>query len=70
MDWEVGLDEYFDWYQLPEGRPGLSIFFSECSEATPLREKYVPACYRPMIIDEWQHLRQEEGTVAEYIARF
>ena len=20
MDWEVGLDEYFDWYQLPEGR--------------------------------------------------
>ena len=20
MDWEVGLDQYFDWYQLPEGR--------------------------------------------------
>ena len=20
MDWETGLDEYFDWYQLPEGR--------------------------------------------------
>ena len=20
MDWEVGLEEYFDWYQLPEGR--------------------------------------------------
>ena len=20
MDWEVGLDEYFDWYQLPESR--------------------------------------------------
>ena len=20
MDWEAGLDEYFDWYQLPEGR--------------------------------------------------
>ena len=35
-----------------------------------LREKYIPACYRPMIIDEWQHLRQEEGTVADYIARF
>ena len=35
-----------------------------------LREKYIPACYRPMIINEWQHLRQEEGTVADYIARF
>ena len=35
-----------------------------------LREKYIPACYRPMIIDEWQHLRQEEGTVADYIAQF
>ena len=35
-----------------------------------LREKYIPACYRPMIIDEWQHLRQEEGTVADYVARF
>ena len=35
-----------------------------------LREKFVPACYRPMILDEWQHLRQEEGTVADYIARF
>ena len=20
MDWKVGLEEYFDWYQLPEGR--------------------------------------------------
>ena len=20
MDWETGLDEYFDWYHLPEGR--------------------------------------------------
>ena len=20
MDWEAGLDEYFDWYQLPEGQ--------------------------------------------------
>ena len=35
-----------------------------------LHDKFVPACYRPMIIDEWQHLRQGEGTVAEYIARF
>ena len=35
-----------------------------------VREKFVPACYRPMILDEWQHLRQEEGTVADYIARF
>ena len=23
-----------------------------------------------MIIDEWQHLRQGDGTIAEYIARF
>ena len=35
-----------------------------------LREKFVPVCYRPMIIDEWQHLRQGEGTVSEYINRF
>ena len=35
-----------------------------------LRGKFVPACYRPMIIDEWQHLRQGEGIVAEYIAHF
>ena len=35
-----------------------------------LREKFVPACYRPMIIDEWQHLQQGDGTVVEYIARF
>ena len=35
-----------------------------------LRGKFVPACYRPMIIDEWQHLRQGDGTIAEYIARF
>ena len=35
-----------------------------------LREKFVLACYRPMIIDEWQHLRQGEGTVADYISRF
>ena len=35
-----------------------------------LREKFVTSCYRPMIIDEWQHLRQGEGTVEEYIARF
>ena len=32
--------------------------------------KFVPACYRTMILDEWQHLLQEEGTVADYIARF
>ena len=35
-----------------------------------LREKFVPACYRPIILDEWQHLLQEEGMVADYIARF
>ena len=35
-----------------------------------LRDKFVPACYRPMIIDEWQHLRHGDGTVADYIARF
>ena len=35
-----------------------------------LRDKFVPACYRPMIIDEWQHLRQGDDTMAEYIARF
>ena len=35
-----------------------------------LRGKFVPACYRPMIIDEWQHLRQGDGTVGDYIARF
>ena len=35
-----------------------------------LRDKFIPACYRPMIIDEWKHLRQGDGTVAEYIACF
>ena len=35
-----------------------------------LRDKFVPACYRPMIIDEWQHLRQGDDTIAEHIARF
>ena len=35
-----------------------------------LREKFVPACYRPMIIDEWQHLRQGDGSVVDYISRF
>ena len=35
-----------------------------------LRIKFVPTCYRPMILDEWQHLDQGEGSVADYIARF
>ena len=35
-----------------------------------LREKFVPACYRSMMINEWQRLRQGEGTVSEYISRF
>ena len=30
----------------------------------------MPVCYRPMIIDEWQHLCQGDGTVADYIAQF
>ena len=96
MDWEAGLDEYFEWYQLPEGRriqfaqmklTGQARIYWRNLQATRerhrdptittwaemkgrLREKYIPACYRPMIIDEWQHLRQEEGTVADYVARF
>ena len=94
MDWEVGLNEYFEWYQLSEGRriqfaqmklTGQARIYWRNLQATTerrhdpmittwaemksrLREKYIPACYRPMIIDEWQHLRQEEGTVADYIA--
>ena len=96
MDWETGLDEYFEWYQLPEGRrlqfaqmklTGQARIYWRNTQATMerrhepaitswtemksrLRDKFVPACYRPMIIDEWQHLRQGEGTVAEYITRF
>ena len=35
-----------------------------------LREKFVLACYRSMIIDEWQHLQQGDGSVVEYITRF
>ena len=35
-----------------------------------LRDKFVPACYRPMIIDECQHLQQGDGSVVDYIARF
>ena len=35
-----------------------------------LREKFVPACYRSMIIDEWNHLQQGDGSVVDYIARF
>ena len=96
MDWEVGLDEYFDWYQLPEGRrlqfaqmklTGQAWIYWRNIQVTMerrqepiitswaemkirLRDKFVPACYRPMIIDEWQHLSQGEGTVAEYIAQF
>ena len=96
MDWEAGLDEYFEWYQLPEGcrlqfaqmkltgqariywrntqatmeRRHKSAITSWAEMKSRLRDKFVPACYRPMIIDEWQHLRHGEGTVAEYIARF
>ena len=96
MDWEVGLDEYFDWYQLLEGRQiqfaqmnltrQARIYWRNLLTTTEhrhdpmittwaemksgLREKYIPACYRPMIIDEWQHLHQEEGLVAKYIVRF
>ena len=96
MDWEAGLDEYFEWYQLPEGcrlqfaqmkltgqariywrntqatmeRRHESAITSWAEMKSRLRDKFVPACYRPMIIDEWQHLCQGEGTVAEYIARF
>ena len=35
-----------------------------------MRGKFVPICYRPMIIDEWQRLRQGDGSVADYIAHF
>ena len=96
MDSEAGLDEYFEWYQLPEGcriqfsqmkltgqariywrnlhatteRQHEPMIMSWAEMKSRLREKFIPACYRPMIIDEWQHLCQEEGTVAEYIARF
>ena len=96
MDWETGLEEYFEWYQLPEGRriqfaqmklTGQARIYWRNLQATRerrhdpaittwaemksrLREKYIPACYRPMIIDEWQRLRQEEGTVVDYVARF
>ena len=96
MDWEVGLEEYFKWFQLPEGRriqfaqmklAGQARIYWRNMQATAerrretavttwaemksrLREKFVPACYRPMIIDEWQHLRQGDDTVADYIVRF
>ena len=96
MDWEVELEEYFDWYQLPEGRRlqfaqmklsghariywrNLQAIAERRREETittwaemkgRLREKFVPDCYRPMIIDEWQHLQQGDSTVAEYIAKF
>ena len=96
MDWEVSLDEYFEWFQLPEGRriqfpqmklAGQARIYWRNLQATAerrrevaiatwtemkgqLRGKYVPACYLPMIIDEWQHLQQGDGTVVEYIARF
>ena len=92
----MGLDEYFSWFQLPEGRQiqfaqmklaGQARIYWRNLQTTVerrretavatwaemkgwLREKYVPACYRPMIIDEWQHLQQGDGTVVEYIARF
>ena len=96
MDWEVGLEEYFDWYQLPEGRRlqfaqmkllGQARIYWRNLQATAerqrevtittwaemkgrLREKFVSDCYRPMIIDEWQHLQQGDSTVAEYITKF
>ena len=96
MDWEAGLDEYFDWYQLPENRrvqfaqmklTGQARIYWRNLQATMehrhepmissweemksrLRIKFVPTCYRPMILDEWQHLHQGEGSVADYIARF
>ena len=96
MDWEAGLDEYFDWYQLPENRrvqfaqmklTGQARIYWRNLQATTerrqepmilswaemksrLRIKFVPTCYRPMILDEWQHLHQGEGSVADYIARF
>ena len=96
MDWEVGLDKYIDWYQLPKGRrlqfaqmklTGQAriywrniqvtmerrqepIITSWAEMKSRLRDKFVHACYRPMIIDEWQHLPQGDGTMAEYIARF
>ena len=96
MDWEVGLEEYFDWYQLPEGRrlqfaqmklSGQAWIYWRNLQATAKRRreatittwaemkgrlqgKFVPDCYRPMIIDEWQHLQQGDSTVAEYIAKF
>ena len=96
MDWEVGLQEYFEWFQLPENRrvqfaqmklAGQARIYWRNLLATAerrheppittweemkgrLRSKFVPACYRPMIIDEWQHLRQGDGTVRDYIARF
>ena len=96
MDWEVGLEEYFDWFHLPESRrvqfaqmklagqariywPNL-LATAERRREPPvatweemksrMRGKFVPACYRPMIIDEWQHLRHGDGSIAEYIARF
>ena len=96
MDWEVGLEKYFDWYQLPEGRrlqfaqmklSGQAGIYWRNLQATTkrrreatittwaemkgrLRGKFVLDCYRPMIIDEWQHLQQGDSTVAEYIAKF
>ena len=92
----MGLDEYYKWFQLPEGRRiqfmqmnmvGQARIYWRNLKATAerrretalttwaemkgrLREKYIPACYRPMIIDEWQHLQQGDGIVVEYIARF
>ena len=95
-DWEVGLEEYFDWFQLPESRrvqfaqmklAGQARIFWRNLQATAERRreplvstweemksrmhgKFVPACYRSMIIDEWQHLRQGDNSVVDYIARF
>ena len=96
MDWEVGLEEYFDWFQLPESRrvqfaqmrlAGQARIFWRNLQITAerrreppvtsweemksrMRRKFIPVCYRQMIIDEWQRLREGDGTVADYIARF
>ena len=96
LDWEAGLDEYFEWYHLPEGRriqfaqmklTGQARIYWQNFQSSAerrhdtmvttwaemkgqLQEKFVPACYKLMIIDEWQDLRQGEGTISECINPF
>ena len=48
----------------------ISCSYQWAEMKSRLGDKFVPPCYRPMIIDEWHHLRQGNGTVADYIARF